>query len=213
MTDRRSILRAALAAPALAASTVAAASPRPNNTLTALWDRWNDLLGYHAQAEAAFDAAMDRFEAIKPTRPEEAYAPDAFRGRPIKGWPAERQPDGSLLYFGTAAIWREVVSLTKTPERRAFAEARLAAVEAYEEQCKTAREAAGVPAASRVFDEADDKLAEVEDAILDAPATSIRDLAIKAAVVRRQDWNDFEENGSRAAKALIADIERMALSV
>lgn len=185
-------------------------------TLSSLWARRNDLLAEYLRADAESDAAYKRYVGSVPPRPREAYVSGYFWALSSGiEWFCERSSSGKLHYYGMAEQWTAVVAKREAKGDRVSAERarhRASVMQEYSEFDRRLRRESGLDEADARLDRASAALDEVETAIIAIPAVSIRDLAIKVAVVRRQDQGDYEEYGSKASIALLADIERMALS-
>ncbi|MDF2622024.1 MAG: hypothetical protein K0S00_4683 [Xanthobacteraceae bacterium] len=169
-------------------------------------------------ALAAYESASDEAEGAgrlyadrKPMRPTEAYVPNGFMFS--ARWSEERQPDGRYRTVGTIAQWESVAAKYRKRnwhELADKAQARADAVRRWESDLKRLRDEIGLDAAEEASITAYEALCAIEDEILTTPATSLSDLAVKVAVVRRQDASNWTDDDYNATIALINDIERLA---
>ncbi|MDF2809312.1 MAG: hypothetical protein K0S56_343 [Microvirga sp.] len=171
-------------------------------------------------ALAAYESTSDEAERVgrlyadlKPIRPGEAYVPNGFMFS--ARWSEERQPDGRYRTVGTIAQWEGLAAKYRKRnwhELADKAQARADAVRRWESDLKRLRDEIGLDAAEETSITAYEALCAIEDEILTTPATSLSDLAVKVAVVRRQDASNWTGDDCNATIALINDIERLALA-
>jgi len=207
-TSRRSFLRtAAFVAPTMTFSALpvlADPSYRISDTLNALWERRQELLVQWHTADLAWREVSARYDEATPPRPAITYPAGFFRQ--IHEWP--RDIDGRRI--GNGPQWREAAKTAELFRGKAAERHALQAADAHDEwlaTCNRLYVSTGLKNADETLSACTEALTVLESELIRIPANSIRDLAMKAAIVRRLGWVEDE-----TALDLFADIERLSLT-
>lgn len=203
-TSRRSLLRGALALPVLAAP--AAAATCDVTPIASLWAERQRLLALHVEALENLDAANAKREAETPPEPEEAIVPE--RWRRFDSWRDEIR-GGEVVTLGTSYGFKSFARYVGAGRARDEALRRARVMKEYEDE-RARRFGDLILAADEAFYEADDRLLAIEKMIIAMPATTLRDIAMKVAIARRQDQEDMEGLPLRPTLAVLDDIDRFA---
>jgi hypothetical protein len=193
--SRRSLLAGIAAASTAGMRAAAAQTSTPDAKLCALQRTFEEAVAAHKIAQRRYCDCETRYFALKPKPPEELT---------IDG------PLGRLL----ANQWDVVRTITlrhllNDSEQSALwdvARAALPLARAHEAKLRAARRKTGVPAAEAANNAAVDRVHEVMEAVLAAPARSLAGLAVKARVLKAWGCPDWWSEDADTCDSLAAQI-------
>ncbi|WP_066922877.1 hypothetical protein [Methylobacterium sp. CCH5-D2] len=206
---------AGLAAAPLAALPIATAAfaLNPDTALLALGRRWREAVAAREAVSEHADACATAAHRAAPGLPEAVLYREGDDALDIAHFTSARG-DGRRWYSvgtsacdGKASWMRAMVHGPQTP-RAVRATEIVAAFDAWRAACQATHDACGLTAADSAWEEACERVSEIEDHISAATAHTPAGLAVKARIAEQ----DIEA-GNKPAQALLAGLVRDVLAI